>query len=401
MGGGGPVKRHLPLSRVLLYGLAAAGGVIGYAPLLTLLLPIKLAGLPPTVRYDVLAACGVAGALTAGLANILFGWLGDRSVAQGRGRRRWLLSGVVGTMLSFALVAASRDAATIIVAVVLFQVALNAMLAQIGALIAEEVPVAQKGTAAALLTLGNPLAAGASAVVVVAAASETWRLAIVAMVMSGCILPLLLARARRIASPEASAPVRMAMRRDLIVAWAARLLMQVAGSGVALFLFFYFEALAGGRGDIAGPVARLLFIAQLVPVPIALALGRWSDRIGRRRPFLAGTATLATLGLVGMALARSWMPGAIGYVAFASGVAAFIALNTGHAMLLLPDGARRGRDLGLLNLANTLPQVVAPLLAWWSGPAHGFATALSIMAAITLLAGLLPLIVDDGARARA
>ncbi len=391
-------EERLPVSLMLLYGLAAAGGVIGYVPLLTLLLPIRLEGFAEAVRYGVLAACGVAGAVAAGLANIAFGWLGDRSVARGRGRRGWLLAGAVATMLSFGIFLTVRDAAAIVVAVVLFQIAINAMLAQVGALIAEEIPTAQKGTAAALLTLGGPLAAGASAVVVAAAATEAWRLAIVATLMTGCIVPLLLAGTRRIAPVAAPATVRVAMRRDLAVAWAARLLMQIAGSGVGLYLFFYFEGLSGGRGDMTAAIARLLFVATLVPVPIALVLGRWSDRIGRRKPFLAGTALLATLGLAGMGIASSWTMGAIAYVAFASGVAAFVALNTGHAMLLLPDGAKRGRDLGLLNLANTIPQIVAPVLAWGAGPANGFGTALAIMAAVTLLAGGLPLLVGDGDR---
>lgn len=391
-------EERLPVSLMLLYGLAAAGGVIGYVPLLTLLLPIRLEGFAEAVRYGVLAACGVAGAVAAGLANIAFGWLGDRSVARGRGRRGWLLAGAVTTMLSFGIFLTVRDAAAIVVAVVLFQIAINAMLAQVGALIAEEIPTAQKGTAAALLTLGGPLAAGASAVVVAAAATEVWRLAIVATLMTGCIVPLLLAGTRRIAPVAAPATVRVAMRRDLAVAWAARLLMQIAGSGVGLYLFFYFEGLSGGRGDMAAAIARLLFVATLVPVPIALVLGRWSDRIGRRKPFLAGTALLATLGLAGMGIASSWTMGAIAYVTFASGVAAFVALNTGHAMLLLPDGAKRGRDLGLLNLANTIPQIVAPVLAWGAGPANGFGTALAIMAAVTLLAGGLPLLVGDGDR---
>lgn len=390
----------MPASLLSLYGLAAAGGVIGYAPLLSLLLPIRIDSFPDSVRYDVLAACGIAGAITAGLANIAFGWLGDWLVARGRGRRGLMLAGMIATTASFATFHAARGALEIVGAIVLFQVAVNVVVAQVAALIAEEVPSAQKGTAAALLTLGNPLAAGVSAIVVAVASTEAWCLAVVATLMTGCVLPLLMVGTGRIDAVETATRGRVAMRRDLAIAWAARLLMQTASSGVGLCIFFYLEELAGGRSGMAAPVARLLFLGTLVPVPIALALGRWSDQLGRRKPFLAGTATLATLGLAGMALAQSWTTGAIAYVAFATGVAAFVALNTGHAMLLLPDGAKRGRDLGILNLANTIPQIVAPVLAWGARPAHGFAPALAIMAAITLLSGLLPLLVGDGGRTR-
>lgn len=380
------------------YALAAAGGVIGYMPLLTLLLPLKLDALAATDRYGVLAACGVVGALIAGFANVAFGWLGDRSVAQGGGRRGWLLGGMVATIASFAGVVVAHTALAIVGAIVIFQIAINAVLAQVGALTAEEVPTEQKATVASLLTLGTPLAAGASALVVAVAASEAARLAIVAVLMTICLLPLAVARRRPAAVTERSAPARSAMRRDLVIAWTARLLMQIAGNGVGFFLLFYFRDMPGDASHVPATLAQLLFVATLAPVPLALLLGRWSDRVGRQTPFLAGAAALATAGLVGMAWAQSWLTGAISYIAVASGVTVFAALNIGHAMLLLPDNARRGRDLGILNLANTAPQVVASLLAWGSITAHGFGTGLTMLAVLTLLAGLLPLALSGGPR---
>lgn len=382
----------------MLYALAAAGGVIGYVPLLTLLLPIKLALFAGADRYRILAFCGVAGAAAAAVANVAFGWLGDRSVARGRGRRGWLAGGVAATIASFAGVALAHRVAGIVVAVMLFQVAVNAVLAQIGGLIAEEIPAAQKGAAAALLTLGAPVAAAVSAFVVAVAAGEGARLALVAALMTACILPLMLVRPPRLvaAAPLLAAPI--AMRRDLAVAWAARLLVQIAGCGVGLFLLFYFEDIAGAPGDTTAVVARLLVVAGIVPVPVAVLLGRWSDRTGRREPVLAAAAILATLGLLGMAAARSWAVGAVSYVGFAGGVAIFLALNTGHAMLLLPTRTHHGRDLGILNLANTIPQIVGPLLAWWWAAAHDFAAALAAMALLTLTAAILPWLVGAATR---
>jgi MFS family permease len=394
------MPEHLPAAVVATYALAAAGCVIGYAPLLSLLLPLKLEAIAGIDAYAVLAACGVAGATAAGLANIAFGWLGDRSAMRGHGRRGWAVAGSVATALSFAGIVVAREPATIVASIVLFQIAINAVLAQVGALIAEEVPAVQKGTATALLTLGNPVAAAVSALVVAVVAGEGARLAIVAALMTACVAPLLLARSRPL-PPAAAASVgptraRVATRRDLAAAWAARLLMQIASCAVGLYLLFYVEALAVTRSEAPAIVARLLVVGTVLPVPVALVLGRWSDRIGRRTPFLTVTAVLAALALAGMAAADAWTTGAIAYVVFASANAIFLALNTGHAMLLMPDGTRRGRDLGLLNLANTIPQVVAPLLAWWWTAAGGFGTALSVLAVLTLLAGLLPPIVGEG-----
>lgn len=381
--------RRLSAAALLGYALAATGGIIGYTPLLTLLLPIKLQAFAPATRYPLLVACSVAGALAAGFANIGFGWLGDRSVARGGGRRGWLLAGLIATAASFAAIAFAHHAGSIVAAIVVFQIAVNALLAQVSALIAEEVPAEQKNTAAGLLTLGAPLAAAASALVVSLSASEGARLALVAALMIACVAPLLLGPARALV--PATVPVEEAAhaRHALAVAWATRLLVQVANSGVGLCLFFFFARAIGDARDAPAIVAQLLLAATIVPVPTALLLGRWSDRIGHRERFLAATALLGAAGLLGMIGFRDWRMAAASYIAFASGVAIYQALNTGHAMLLLPRGAGPGRNLGLLNLANTLPQVVAPLLALIAS-ADDFSAVLLLFAALTLAAALLP-----------
>ncbi|WP_019515590.1 MFS transporter [Sphingomonas sp. Mn802worker] len=394
-----PASARLDTPALLRYALASTGGIIGYTPLLTLLLPLKLTAFAPDARYALLAWCSVAGALAAGFANIAFGWLGDRSVALGGGRRGWMIAGLLATAASFAGIAVAHSGAAIVTAVIAFQVALNMLLAQVSALIAEEVPSTQKNTAAALLTLGAPLAAAASALVVSVAEHEGARLALVAGLMTAGVAPLLFRSPDRIASATSAEPDATHAPLALAVAWTTRLLVQIANSGVGLCLFLYLARVIGSAGDAPAIVARLLVIATMVPVPLALMLGRWSDRVGHRERFLAATAIVATAGLVGMAVlgrgtSIGWIPGgwigaAACYVVFATGVSIFQALNIGHAMLLLPTSSGAGRSLGVLNLANTLPQVVAPLLAL-SVTANDFTTLFGVFAALTLAAALLP-----------
>lgn len=307
--------------------------------------------------------------------------------------------GLVATATSFAGITAAQHGAAIVVAMVLFQVAVNALLAQVPALIAQEVPAEQKNTAAALLTLGAPLAAAASALVVVLARDEATRLLLVAGLMALCVAPLLLAHPPEAASSDVRGRDRIAgddpvarsisTRRALAVAWTTRLLVQIANSGVGLCLFFYFARLIGPDGDTPAIVAQSLLVATLVPVPLALLLGRWCDRTGGRERVLSGTAILAGVGLLGMAFCDDWRVAALCYVVFGTAVAIFQALNTGHAMLLLPPGMGQGRSLGLLNLANTLPQVIAPLLALLASNGD-LSTIFAMFALLSFVAAILP-----------
>ena len=301
--------------------LAYAGAVIGYLPLLTLLLPIKVDRVAGVDRLTVLTATVIAGAIAARIANIAFGWLSDRAVAQGRGRRRGLAYGVVATVAAYALLALATTPALLVGTIVLFQVALNAVIAPLMAIIAEEVPDERKGVAGGLLALANPVAAALSAALVgLSALDERARLAIIAL-------------------------------------------------AIALFT---------------------------VPLLIAVLVGRLADRTGRTKPFLAAAAIVAAAGLVGMVLATSFAAGAAAFCVYSGGTSVFLALHASFAMQLLPSARHKGRDLGIVNLTNTLPGLLGPVLTWTLATPRDFDAVLVVLAVLTLGGGVLIL----GARGR-
>lgn len=381
--------------RVAVYALAQAGGVLSYLPLLGLVLPIKVASLAGAARFDVLTAAVIAGALAASGSNLAFGWLSDRDLARGRGRRRGLAAGLAATLGSYALVAAADGVVPLIGAVVLFQIAANALLAPLFALMADEIDDRHKGHAGAWLTLGIPFASAVStASVGLTGAAAGMTLAIAGAALVACILPLLLARPR--AGATAVAIEREPARRhDLAVAWVARLLVQVAGNVLFLYLLYYFATLdrEASLAALAPRIASVQTLAFALPVPVALLLGIASDRLDRRKPFLFGSAVIAAAGTALMARASGWAGGVGGFTLYAVGVAVFLALNATFAMQLTGGPARRGRDLGLVNLANTLPALVGPALTWSLATPRDFTPALWALTALTAAGGVLTLFV--------
>ena len=371
--------------------LANAGGVIAYLPLLTLLLPLKVEGLSGEARIGVFTATVFAGAIAASISNVLFGWLSDRSVARGGGRRAWMAGGVAATAASYGGLIIAATPVALVAALVAFQIAVNALLAPMMAIMAEEVPDGQKGVAGGLFALGGPLASIVSTVLVgQATLTEAARFAILPAAVAACIAPLLLARARiAVADRDPRGDVR-ASRRDLIVAGVARLFVQIAGVVTQTYLLYYFESIvpAAERAGLPGRIGHLLTIAFIVPLPAALILGRLSDLTRRRKPAILLAALIAAAGLAGMALARGWPAGAAAFVVYTLGSSVFVALNAGVAMQLLPNPRHRGRDLGLLNLANTLPSLLGPPLAWVFATPHDFVGVMLALAVLAVGGGL-------------
>lgn len=382
--------RPRPFAFLLVLALAYAGAVVGYLPLLTLLLPMKVEAMARGAHIGLFSATIIAGASAASLSNILFGWLSDRSVTRGRGRRGWLAGGLAATMASYALVASAATPAAMIAAIMFFQCAVNALLAPLLAIIADEVPDSQKGTVGGLLSVASPLASGVGAVVVSAGLStEGVQLAAVACAMAACLLPALLTRPRRVTVEEEPPATTATLHRDLFTAWAARLLLQVAGNMLSLYLLYYFESIVAGArpAELAARVSHVLTLAFIVPLPIAVLVGRLSDRVGRRKPFLFAAATVAAAGLAAMAFARDFSAGALGFCAYTIGSQVFLVLHATFAMQLLPNPAHRGRDLGLLNLTNTLPALIGLGLAWLLATPHDFGALMLALAALALCAG--------------
>lgn len=388
---GGAATEKRSTGFLLLYALANAGGVIGFLPLLTLLLPIKIEGLVGEARVDLLTATVVAGSIASSTSNILFGWLSDRSVARGGGRRRWMVVGLIGTIVAYAAIALAQSPAAIIWSVVLFQAALNAVLGPLVAVMADEIPDSQKSTTGGLLSLGYPIASGVlAAVMAVTALGEGGRLMAVAGAAAICLIPLIVVRARPLPIVDQPLATVELQRRDLAVAWVARLLFQLAGCVLQLYLFYYFESIVPEvpKSVLATDVGRLLTLSFIAALPIALVFGRLSDRLDRRKPFLVAAAIVTAIGLAGMAVAHDWTVGAIAFALYTIGYGVFLPLQAAFSMQLLPDPRHRGRDLGLLNLTNTLPSLLGPLLTWLLASPRDFAAVMAMLAVLVLCGGL-------------
>lgn len=380
-----------PLGRfVLLYALAWTGGSIAYTPLLTILLPVRVAELAgPAASVDWLARIALVGALAASLGGIGFGYLSDRT----RNRRGWMAIGLVLSSVLLMAIGQAGSLAGLIAVIACWQLALNMMLGPLAALAGDVVPDDHKGTLGGFMAFAPALGALSGAFVThPGLASHDQRLWLVAALVSACVLPVLLMRLppASMPPPDLPAPEPAAQRARSSRAlrmWLARLAVQIAEASLFSYLFYWLLSLEPAFTE--NQTARLFSAIMLASVPLALGAGRWSDRTDRPLVPLQLCALIAATGLVAMALATTLATAIAGYVLFGLSGAVFLALHSAQTLRILPRPDRRARDLGLFNLANTIPSLIMPWLVLGLVPLFGYSALFVLLAMLSLLAILL------------
>lgn len=375
---------------LVLLALASAGGAIAYVPLLTLLLPAHVARLSGAASVGWLAYLTFAGAIAASAAGIAAGWLSDLTGH----RRLWIAGGLVGSTTLLMLLGRTTDFSSILILLVLWQLALNAMLGPLVAWAGDTIPDVQKGTLGGLLAFAPAAGAATGALVTwPGLADPAQRLAVVAVLVAACVLPLVLFGRPRaipaIAPHTASPPPRR--HEGAVRMWFARLLVQVSEAALFAYFYLWFRTLGPQFGDAAA--GQLIGAVLFAGAPLALAVGRIADTRGAPIAPLRWGAGLAAAGLVIMALADTPLGGIGGYVVFGLATSVFLALHSAQTLRVLPRPDRRGRDLGVFNLTNTVPSLIMPWLTLALVPVFGFA---GLFAALAILSGSAVLLLRGG-----
>ena len=357
-----------------LYAIANLGAFVCFIPLIGLLLPQKAMALSRGGDIALLSWILLGGAVAASLANIVAGWVSDRTMQRHASRLPMVGVGLAATLASLATLAAAQSAGTLFSAFLLFQLCFNLLFAPFNALATDYIPDAMKGRMFGLLSLALPLSQIAIiAIVALDVQAEPAAFALIAAVATVTILPLLLfgraAACPPLATGDAGAEPAPALApsvlpsRDFALAWSGRLLIQCAAVAASSYMLVHLVAIAGRdpRGGSAESwFSQLSMIALVVGLAVGVAVGRWSDRATRRRPFLWVSALLVAAGCAALAMADSWPVVVGGYALFAIGLTGFLTIDGAVIAQIVGKGGHRAARLGIMNLTNTLPSLMVP-----------------------------------------
>ena len=377
-----PVDRALreptePVSRLWVgwLVLASIGLWSGFFGPIQVLLAQQSEALSPEHKEAVLALVTGVGALVSTVLNPVWGAFSDRTTLRSGRRRPWVLGGAVTGAVAMLLLSQVGSVWQLVLAWALAQASLNAMLAAVTATVPDQVPTRQRGVVGGLLAIAQTAGVIVGSGIAAATGSIAAGYLTIAAVLLATTLPYAvdsrdIPLPRRLRPPLHWGPflrsfwVSPRQHPDFAWAWVTRFLMNLGNALLILYLLYYLKDAVDLADDEAeDAVFTLTAVYGVVTVVTAFVGGWWSDRVGRRKVFVIWSGLIAATALMIFAFVPTMPAAYVGAVVLGIGFGAYTAVDFALITQVLPGAADRAKDLGVINIANALPQVLAPVLA--------------------------------------
>jgi MFS family permease len=363
--------------RRLLGGIGVAGGALSamYAGIGTILLPLQVERIDRAHKVAALGVIAGVSAIFALVFNPVGGALSDRTRSRFGRRAPWLVTAPAGILVMLVLLGQAATVPLVLIGWCLAQAVANLYQAPLTAVIPDRVSVTRRGAASAVSGVASVIGGVAG----VALASQfthdlAWgyaALGVVVVITAGYFVlatadPPTADLPRLPRSSFRLADFLSALRhRDftlVFISRAAAIMGYFLVISYELYILTDYIRLPAGLKPATG-VTVLAAISAVGALVAAAIAGPVSDRLDRRKPFVIISSAVAGAGCVLPVLWPTFHTIEI-FAAFA-GIAfgCYLSVDAALVTLVLPRSEDAARDLGVLNIANAGPQVIAPLFA--------------------------------------
>lgn len=380
--------------------LANLGVWVGWFGPLQLLLARQAEHLTPDHKASTLAVVTGLGAAVSMVANPVFGALSDRTTARAGRRIPWVAGGVAGGAAGLVVLGFAQSLAVVIAGWCLVQLALNAAFAALTAAVPDQVPARQRGLVGGWLGVSQVIGIlVGTALATVAGGITAGYLACAAFSVLAAV-PYLLMRRDSVLARAARPAFRWRSfvtgfwidpRRhpDFGWAWLTRFLMNLSYSTSTMYLLYYLTDAVRYGGDADTGVLILTALNALTLLSTVVISGVRSDRSGRRKSYVIRSGLVIAAATLLLAVWQTWTGAVVASLILGLGFGVYTAVDFALLTDVLPTAEDRGKDLGVINIANALPQVLAPVIAAPVVTHLGGYTALYALAGALALAGSL------------
>jgi len=351
------------------------------------------------------------GAMAAMIAAPIWGAMSDRTTARVGRRKPWIIGGAASLLIGLTIMALANDPLVFGLGWLVCQIGSNAAQAAFNALMSDIVPENQRGLVSALL------AASATAAIVtgVAITQYTTASSLAMFLVPWIPTPFAVGLFLWIvpdspAEPMARQPITIRTlvgalglgtlrHRDFAWAFSSRFLVLLSAAFAMTYQVYYLtDYLHVPHTQVAEFMVLSTSLMGALTFLVSCCGGWLSDKAGRRKPFVASAAVLLAAGLGGMSLAASFEQFLLAAALTGVGQGLYYAVDIALCVEVLPHRSNAARDMAVLQIANSLPQSLAPTIApillgvALGGLAGRNYPALFLFAALVALAGAAVLI---------
>ncbi|MFF4182071.1 MFS transporter [Streptomyces sp. NPDC001691] len=354
--------------------LANLGVWVGWFGPLQLLLARQAERFTPDHKASTLALVTGLGAAVSMVANPVFGALSDRTRARVGRRIPWVVAGGAGGFAGLLVLAWAPDVPTMAAGWCLVQLALNASFAALTAAVPDQVPHRQRGMVGGWLGVSQVSGILVGTALATAAGGISTGYATCAAFSLLAALPYVAMRRDTPLPASAQHPFRwrefltgfwMDPRKfpDFGWAWLTRFLMNLSYSISTMYLLYYLSDAVHYAGDADTGVLILTALDAVTLLGTVVISGIWSDRTGRRKVFVVWSGLVISAATMLLAVWQTWTGAVVASLVLGVGYGVYTSVDFALLTDVLPSATDRGRDLGVINIANALPQVLAPAIA--------------------------------------
>lgn len=328
-----------------------------------------------TAQTNAISQIAGLGALGAVFANVIFGQISDRTTWSWGRRRPWLVIGILGMTVGLVMMGLFNTVPLVAAGWLIAQIGANATLAPFVAVISDQISKTQRARVSSWISIAQNLA-----VLIATYLADALQTNLKLLFIGPTIPAILFMVWFAFVLPDKRMPVRpprfgfVEMLRtfwvnpiahpDYALAWWGRFLITFATYAFTTYRLMYLIHRVDLTQAEATRVVTISVLIYTIVLMSASFIGGWlSDMFHRRKVFVMlssvlfgiGTALLAHTTTVGMFYCVEAIMG------LAYGI--YVAVDLALVVDVLPNPDNAGKDLGVFNIANALPQSLAPYIA--------------------------------------
>ncbi|MFE4949348.1 MFS transporter [Leifsonia sp. NPDC056665] len=341
-----------------------------------LLLPTQIANIvgdkASVGTYGLIATIG---AFAAMIAQPIAGLVSDRTRSRFGRRAPWMVAGALLGGLSLIFMGSSNTILQIGIGWVMVQVCYNFAQGPLSAILPDRVPSGARGSFSAFSGLGLMVGALGGSIV---GAMFLSNLSLGYLVFAGIAVIVLVLfvvfNPDRSNKGEPKPPLNLGAflktfwvnpvkHPDFFWGFTGRLLLYAGYFMVTGYQLYILRDYVGLGAKAGGYVPLLSLISMVGTIITTLIGGPLSDKLGRRKVVVIVAGSVMAVSMLFPLI----FPSIVGMMLFAFvaglGFGAFQAVDTALMSEVLPSKDDFAKDLGVLNIAATLPQTLAPGIA--------------------------------------